>query len=350
MNKKNVVVIYGGQSPEHEISKVSAANIIANISDEKYTVIPVYITKEGRWLLYDGSIDNIKNIRWEKLGTPAILSPDAKHAGLIRIVGDKHKLIPIDVAFPVMHGRYGEDGAIQGLLELSGIPYVGCGPMASSVFMDKALSKIIACRLGIPTVKFRTFLFTDEPKEIYKTIRYKIGYPCFIKPARSGSSIGVSIARNKKELEAAVNLAFDFDSKIIAEKAVRGRELECAVIGIHEKIRASNIGEVVSDNEFYDFEAKYIKQAENKIPADIPEHIAETIKSYSIELFKSCDGFGLGRADFFYDEEADEIYFNELNTMPGFTNISMFQKLWALDGLFISEILDLLIETADLRA
>lgn len=350
MNKKTVIVLYGGVSAEHEISKISAASVIANIPEEKYNIIPVYITREGRWLLYDGSIDNIKNIRWDKLGTQALLSADRVNGGLLRIVGEKVKTIPVDIAFPVLHGKNGEDGTIQGLLELSGIPYVGCGVLASAVSMDKSIAKIIISQLGINQAAHLTFT-EDEPLEkILKDVRYKIGYPCFIKPSSSGSSIGISRADNKNALKEAVETAFEIDRKIIVEKQIIGRELECAVLGTASGAKASQIGEIISGAEFYDYEAKYEStQSKTIIPANIPAEVSERIRDYALKIFKAVDGFGLARVDFFWDEENDNIIFNEINTMPGFTSISMFSKLWGHEGLQLPELLDTLIEIAEDR-
>jgi len=351
MNKKNVAVLYGGVSKEHEISKVSAANIIANIPEEKYNIIPVYITKEGRWLLYDGSIDNIKNIRWDKLGTQTLLSPDRVHGGLLRIVGEKVKIIPVDVVFPVLHGENGEDGSVQGLLELSGIPYVGCGVLACALFMDKSVTKTFVKQLGINQAAHLTFTLRDEPAAIIKSARYKIGYPCFVKPARAGSSIGVNRAENKKELEKALECAFSFDRKIIIEKEVKGREFECAVVTLGcDEIKASGVGEIVAGAAFYDYEAKYVNpDSKTVIPADIPDEISDKIREYAVKIFNAADGFGLARVDFFWDEANGNIVFNELQPMPGFTPISMYQKLWEKEGLFLPELLDILIETAATR-
>lgn len=350
MNKKNVIVLYGGVSTEHEISKISAATIISNIPEEKYNIIPVYITKEGRWLLYDGSIDNIKNIRWDKLGTQALLSADRINGGLLRIVGEKVKTIPVDVVFPVLHGKNGEDGTIQGLLELSGIPYVGCGVLASALSMDKSCTKIIVKQVGINQAAHLTFT-EDEPLEkILKDVRYKIGYPCFVKPSSSGSSVGISRAENKNDLKEAIEKAFEFDGKIIVEKEVIGRELECAVLGTSFEARASQVGEILAGSTFYDYEAKYVNtQSKTVIPAEIPEEVSEKIKKYALKIFKAVNGFGLARVDFFWDEENNSVIFNEINTMPGFTSISMYPKLWEHEGFTLSELLDSLIEMAEDR-
>lgn len=351
MNKKNVVVLYGGVSTEHEVSKISAATIISNIPEAKYNIIPVYITTEGRWLLYDGSIDNIKNIRWDKLGTQALLSTDRAYGGLLRIVGEKVKTIPVDVVFPILHGKNGEDGSVQGLLEMSGIPYVGCGILASAISMDKTFTKIIVKNIGINQAAHLSFTENDNTDKILKAARYKIGYPCFVKPARSGSSVGISRAENKAELNEAIENAFNFDSKIIIEKEIKGRELECAIIGYGpDNVRASQVGEIIAGSTFYDYDAKYVnQQSKTIIPAGIPEEVSEKIRSLALKIFMAVDGYGLARVDFFWDEESNSVIFNEINTMPGFTSISMYQKLWEHEGVDLPELLDELIEMAELR-
>jgi len=222
MDKKNVLVLFGGVSPEHEISKISADNVIKHLSEEKYHVIPVYITQGGKWLLYDGTIDQIKNIAWEKFGTPAVLSPDRVNRGLLRIVGEKVKTIPVDVVFPVLHGENGEDGTIQGLCALANIPCIGCGLLSSAVSMDKTFTKIIASHAGLPQAKYLvlTRYELDDLDAIAKKIRYQIGYPCFIKPSSAGSSIGITKATNKKEVISGLQTAAAFSEKIIVEKGI----------------------------------------------------------------------------------------------------------------------------------
>lgn len=346
MSKKVVAVLFGGCSNEHEISKLSAANILSSMSNEKYFIMPVYITKDGRWLLYDGSIDNIKNVQWEKLGTPVVLSPDTSHSGLLRIVGEKVKNIPVDIVFPVLHGKNGEDGTIQGLCEIAGIPYVGCGVLSSSVSMDKAFTNLIAKEAGIRQADYIA-VYSNELKnidDICKRIRYKLGYPCFVKPANAGSSVGVSKASNKKELEKALKLASEVDRKIVIEKAISGRELECAILG-NENPQASAVGEIISAGDFYDFDSKY-NSAESMtiVPADIPEEIADEIRAKAIDIFKAVDGSGMARVDFFLEETTNRVFFNEINTIPGFTAISLYPVLWGEAGLDQSGLIDQLIE------
>jgi D-alanine-D-alanine ligase len=314
-----------------------------------HTVIPVYITREGKWLMYDGKLDNVQGINWEKFGTPAILSPDRINRGLLRIVSEKVKVVPVDVVFPVLHGQNGEDGTIQGLCELAGIPYVGCGVAASAAAMDKAIMKLIAKSLKIPTADFFVFgadeIHTDRAL-VLKKIRYKIGYPCFVKPVVGGSSIGISKATNKKELEKALENALAFSSRVIVEKLVEGREVEVGILGEGIAAKASVVGEVLSAGEFYDFQAKY-QNAESKtvVPADIPEETAEKIKSYALEIFRAIGGSGLSRVDFFIDAKG-RVLFNEINTLPGFTAISMYTKMWEASGVPRQKLIEILIGIA----
>jgi len=348
MDKKNVLVIFGGVSPEHEISKISADTVIKHLSEEKYHVIPVYITREGKWLLYDGTIDQIKNVAWEKFGTPAVLSPDRVNRGLLRIVGDKVRNIPVDVVFPVLHGENGEDGTIQGLCALAGLPCVGCGVLSSAVCMDKSFMKLIAAHIGLPYSKYIVVRGheLEDMDAVTKRIRYQIGYPCFIKPASAGSSIGISKASNKKEVEKALEIAASLSEKIMVEKAVKGREIECGVLGAYDDVRVSIPGEIVPAAEFYDYDAKY-HNANSKtiLPAPVSEEVAELVQQMAANIFKAVDGSGLSRVDFFLTEEG-QVIFNEINTVPGFTSISLFSRTWEASGVPLPDLLDILIDIA----
>lgn len=349
MNKKTVAVLFGGQSSEHSVSRVSATTIISNMDSEKYFIIPIGITKEGKWLMYNGPVENIKNGDWEKFGTPAILSPDAGMKGIIKVVGDKAKVIPVDVVFPVLHGAWGEDGTIQGLLELAKIPYVGCGVLASAVSMDKVYTKIICKDAGIPQAKY-TWIFTSdiEDEEKISNIEKEIGYPLFIKPSNAGSSVGISKAHNREELVNGLKIASQYDRKIVIEEFINARELECAVLG-NENIEVTRVGEVLSaeDAEFYDFDAKYNNpDSRTVIPANIPSEKEEEIRSLAKRVFKAVDGSGLSRIDFFMERESGKIIFNELNTLPGFTSISMYPMLWEEKGISKKELIDELISLA----
>ncbi len=347
MKKKVVAVLFGGQSSEHEISKISAATVISNMSRDKYYIIPVYITKDGKWMIYDGPVENISGSRWEKYAAHAVLSPDSEHKGLLRIVGDKVKIIPVDIVFPVLHGKYGEDGTVQGLIELSGIPYVGCGVLASSLSMDKAYTKIICADIGIEQAK-HIVVYSHELEEDINGITAKaeneIGYPCFVKPSRAGSSVGVSKASNKEELEKALIYAAENDSSIIIEKCIFGRELECAVLG-NLSPKASTVGEIKAAADFYDFDAKYNnKESKTIVPAELEENIREEIREKAVKIFTALGCKGLSRVDFFLENETNKVIFNEINTMPGFTSISMYPMLWAEAGISLKELIDNLIE------
>lgn len=349
LNKLTVAVIFGGQSSEHEVSRVSASTIISNLDPEKYYVIPVGITKDGKWMIYNGPVENIKNGEWEKFGTPAVLSPDASQKGLLKTVGGKVKLIPIDLAFPVLHGKYGEDGTIQGLFELAQIPYVGNGVLSSSISMDKAFTKIIAKNAKIPQAKY-VEVHSEDLKRIKTTaskIEKKLGYPCFVKPANAGSSVGITKAHNKEELMEGLKVAAVHDSKIVVEEGIVGREIECAVLGNRGHVEASCVGEIFSAGEFYDYDAKY-NNAESKtvVPAEISPEKQDEIRKMAVKVFNAVDGSGLARVDFFVENETENVIFNELNTLPGFTPISMYSMLWSACGKSTAELLDNLIELA----
>lgn len=347
MKKINVAVIFGGVSSEHKVSIISAQNVMMSLNTDKYTVLPVYISETGEWFLYDGNITNIDKVNIEKISAKVILSPDTSHKGLIRIVSDKIKFIQVDVVFPVLHGKNGEDGTIQGLLELSQIPYVGCGVVTSSVCMDKAFTKIVANSIGLKQVPYIIANKNDDVEDIVAKSNKELKYPVFVKPANAGSSVGVNKAKNKKELVKAIEIARAQDNKVIIEKAVVARELECAVIGnTGDNVTASVVGEVVSATDFYDFDSKY-NNAESKgiIPDDISDEVKDYIKTWAVKLYEAVEGRGLSRVDFFFDESG-EIYFNEINTMPGFTPISMYPKMKECDGLSYGELLDTLIGLA----
>ena len=352
MDKKVVALLFGGASNEHEVSKLSAANVISALNEEKYFILPIYITKDGRWFLYDGGKDNIKNLQWEKFATPCVLSPDASHHGILRLVGDKFKVMHVDVVFPVLHGKNGEDGTLQGLLQLSGIPYVGSGVLASAVCMDKAFCKAVAAKIGLRQMEYLTFSRNEIEEDVNRVahaIRYKIGYPCFVKPARTGSSVGISMAKKKSELVAALFEAAKHDCSVIVEKQAKGRELECAVIG-NENPQTSGVGEIIFESGFYDYDAKYVSNCSRTIvPADVPAHVADEIKRQSLAIYNAAGCNGLARVDFFLDED-NKVIFNEINTMPGFTDISMYPMLWRADGMTDAALADKLIELALAKA
>lgn len=347
MSQKNVLVLFGGVSPEHEISIASAGAILGALG--RHNAIPVYITRAGKWLLYDGKLDNIKGIDWEKFGTPAILSPDRVNRGLLRIVGDKVKTIPVDIVLPVLHGPMGEDGTVQGICELAGLPYVGSGVYASGVAMDKATMKLVTKALKIPQADFLVYgkdALEADISAALKKIRYKLGYPCFVKPSVGGSSIGITKAVNRKELTAAMENALQFSSRVVIEKAVIGREIEVGILGAGLSAKASLPGEILPDGEFYDYEAKYVNpDSKTVIPADLSQGTIEEVQKYALEIFRAIDGHGLARVDFFITDK-EHVIFNEINTIPGFTNISMFAKMWETSGVSWQELIDILLALA----
>lgn len=337
MSKLNVLVLFGGNSTEHEISKKSVKLIINNLSVEKYNIVPVFISRNGTWFLYDGNTNNICDINIERVGTRAVLSPDTNHRGIIRIVGDKFKIIPVDVAIPVLHGKNGEDGTIQGLLELAQIPYVGNNVLTSAVAMDKEFTKVLVNSIENKNGKinqadylvFNQYEMEDLP-EFIKLVKSRLNFPVFVKPANAGSSIGISKAINKKELMKSIEDALQFDRKVIIEKEIIGREIECAVFGHDNKIIASPIGEILTGGEFYDYNSKYIDTTSKTAiltEIDGSPDILDEVKEQAIEIFKFLNGRGLSRIDFFLEKDTNKIIFNEINTFPGLTEISMYPIL-----------------------
>ncbi|MEE0945126.1 MAG: D-alanine--D-alanine ligase family protein [Clostridia bacterium] len=347
MSKLKVCVIFGGKSPEHNISLKSATSVITNLDREKYDLYMVGITKEGEWYYYTGDVSKLENDGWleddTKL-TKAIISPDSSDKALI-IFGDKTEFVKIDVVFPVLHGENGEDGTVQGLLELSGIKYVGMGVLSSAVSMDKAYTKIVFEYAGIPQADWITVLDRDmsDEEKVLDAIEKKLGYPCFVKPCNTGSSVGVGKAHNREELSGMLKNAFQFDRKVIVEEFIDGHEVECALLGNGEP-DASCIGEIIPTVEFYDFDAKYSDSSTVlQIPAKLPEETVNEIKAYAKKAFVALDGRGLTRADFFVKYSDGGVVINEVNTLPGFTNISMYPKLWQAEGKTYSGLLDELI-------
>lgn len=351
---KNLLVIFGGCSSEYSVSLRSAASVLRNLDSSKYNVITLGITKDGAWYLYNGNIDSIENDCWfnDEDTTPAILSPDKKDKALV-VLNDMgaYEKIAIDVIFPVLHGKNGEDGTIQGIFELAGIPYVGCGLLASGMCMDKAVTNTLADAAGIDGAKWAAFTETEyrEGRVNLAAIEEKLGYPIFVKPANAGSSVGISKAHNQMELLAALDLAFKNDYKAVLEETLVGREIECAVMGNSQPV-ASCIGEILPTAEFYDFDAKYIDNSTGlAIPADLPESLREKVRAAAVNAYRTMGCEGLSRVDFFLCDDG-RICLNEINTLPGFTSISMFPKLFGQVGIPYSELLDRLIEYAEERA
>ena len=330
MNKLNVAVIFGGTNTEHEVSIVSARSVINHLDPEKYNAIGIYITKQNQWA--------------QLMPAEAAELPSSTETNLIPADLTHQN---IDVIFPVLHGPYGEDGTIQGMLEMLRLPYVGCGVLASALCMDKVVQKQLCLQQGLMVTPF---VWTDKnhwdtnPSPTLQYITNKLHYPLFVKPARQGSSVGITKVHTQQELIPAIQAAFQFDTKIIIEQGVpRAREIECAVLG-NDDPKVSVLGEINPSNEFYDYDAKYVDgKSEAHIPADLPKAITEKIQTIAYKSFKLLNCSGPARVDFLVDSQTMDIYLNELNTMPGFTSISMYPKLWEASGLPYNQLLDQLI-------
>lgn len=342
--KLNVCVVFGGKSSEHDISKISVKTVLGSLDTEKYNIHKIFITRDGDWYYYDKSADEIDNIPEGSLDgmfSRAVISPSRNDGGIVKFE-DGAEVIKIDVAVPVLHGKNGEDGTIQGLFELAGIPYVGPGVLGSAVCMDKCLAKILFKEAGIPQADWVTVKYGDDVD--VSEIEAKLGYPCFIKPSNAGSSVGISKAHNREELLDGIKLAFEHDYKVLIEEFVPATEVESAVIGNFEPEVAPNIGEIAPSNEFYDFEAKYNDEnSKLTIPANLDKDTEARLKEYAIKAYKICECRGLSRVDFFVDKASGEVRLNEINTIPGFTAISMYPKMWEVSGVGNTELLDRLI-------
>lgn len=350
MAEKNIVVIMGGRSSEHEVSLVSAATVVENINTEVYNVIMVGITKDGQWKLIE-SLDKVRDGSWVQGHTQAILSPETEKGELILMQKDRVDTVHVDVVFPVLHGMNGEDGTLQGLLELAQIPYVGCGVLASACSMDKFYTKIIVDAIGIRQAKFvgvRRGELTDMD-EVVSRVEKELDYPVFVKPSKAGSSQGVSKAEDREGLVAALRLAAQHDSKILVEENIVGRELECAVLGGAEA-KASGVGEILAADTFYSYEAKYNNEdSRTVVGPELPEGRTEEIRRDAEAIFKALDCYGLSRVDFFLTKDTEEVVFNEINTLPGFTAISMYPMLWEAEGVDKKELIQRLIDLAMVR-
>ena len=350
MKKLNIALIFGGISGEHDVSLVSTTSVYKNIDKSKYNVFTIGITKDGRWLYYEGDEENIKNGTWADLANKNVeinLVPSGnKEVGILFEDGNVKK---IDVLFPVLHGPYGEDGTIQGLFEISQIPYVGCGVLASSVGMDKLICKKVFSQIGLPQVNYTytsKWAFNIDSEKELNDIESKLDYPIFVKPANMGSSVGISKATNREELLKGIEEALKYDTRIVLEQGIDAREIEVAVLG-NDEVKASIAGEIKPGKDFYDYEDKYINGVSVcEIPANISEENMENIRKMAVEAFKGIDGKGLSRVDFFIDKNSGEIFINEINTLPGFTSISMYPKMWDATGLPYSQLIDKLIELA----
>ena len=346
--KKNVCVIFGGASSEHEVSRLSATSILNNLNKDLYSVTMLGITKDGRWLLYRGSVDKLADGSWEAEGVPAFISPDSATKGIVVTENGRLSVLPVDVAFPVLHGKNGEDGTIQGLFTLAGIPYVGCGVLGSAVCMDKIVANQLMDANGIARCAWdfieKRDAATLESRE--PMLAAKLGYPIFVKPANAGSSVGISKAHNKAELLAAAELAFRHDTRVLFERFVDGHEVECAVIG-NDTVCSTLPGEILASADFYTYEDKYIDgTSTTAIPARLSEEKLREVQAAAEKAYKALCCKGLSRVDFFVERGTGKVLLNEINTLPGFTSISMYPKLMMATGLAYSELLDSLIALA----
>jgi D-alanine-D-alanine ligase len=333
-NMIKVLIVFGSMSSEHEISCISAANVLQNLDKNKYEITKCGIDKTGNWYIYSGSIDNIKKNIWIS---------DEKNKYIVTDV--LNELKKYDVVFPVLHGKYGEDGTIQGIFEFSGVKYIGCGIEGSSIGMNKILAKKLVNIINIPIVEYLKVNIKTSIQDIIENFNNSnLKFPVIVKPNKEGSSYGVTKANNIEEFRKAIDFGFKYDDDLLIEKFISKRkEIECSVLVEH----VSTPGEIISANEFYDFDGKYnSKESYTKIPADIDKSNIEKIKTYAFQIFKNLGLKGISRIDFFLDEEDNTIYFNEVNTMPGFTSISMYPKMLEYDGIKYSDILDFLIQDA----
>jgi D-alanine-D-alanine ligase len=350
--KLRVGVIFGGRSGEHEVSLRSAESVINAMDKSKYEVVPIGITKEGRWLISENAAALLPEaVMASNRHQQVAIIGDPTRQGLTRL-DERERLLPsepLDAVFPVLHGTYGEDGTIQGLLEMAGVPYVGCGVLASSTGMDKVAMKHLFKHAGLTLIEYDWFFrsaWEENPDAVSRRISRSLGFPVFVKPANLGSSVGISKAANKLELRDAIDDAARYDRKVVVERAVNGREIEVSVLG-NEQPLASLPGEIITGHEFYDYEDKYIDTTSRTVvPAKLPKKIIDRIQREAISAFRAIDGSGLARVDFFVERGTNRVIINEINTMPGFTSISMYPKLWEASGIHYSELIDRLIQLA----
>ncbi len=351
MNKRNVCILFGGVSPEHAVSLRSAESVLNQIDKERNNVYPVGITRDGQWIYFGGTdYSMLPADTWQSYPEtcPAAISP-VRGQGLLMFREDGVSVVKIDVAFPVLHGENGEDGAMQGLLKLAGIPYVGPHVAASAVAMDKTLTKLVADNASIPQADWlliRSFELANHMDNVVEKLERKFTYPMFVKPAGTGSSVGVSKAADRNALCAALLEAGRFDDKILVEEFIHGREIEVAVMGNNSPV-ASICGEIDSGAEFYDYDAKYLTDTSVAyIPARISEEVAEQVREAAVKVYQAIGCKGLSRVDFFVTYEDERIVFNEINTLPGFTSISMYPKLFAASGIPYTQLIDELLDLA----
>lgn len=349
---KNVLVLFGGVSSEHEVSCLSATSVIQNMPQDSYRMYLLGITKDGEWLLFEGDPALLAGDRWAQASdclTKAAISLNQRDCGLLVFRESGTELIPIDVVFPVLHGKNGEDGTVQGLLEIAGLPYVGCDTRASAMCMDKAVTNLVADSVSIAQAKWCSIT-----KDAYQknTLRFKqhaiekLGLPLFVKPANAGSSVGISKVKTEADFDAAMEIAFREDDKVVLEEAIDAFELECAVLG-NSNPMVSVVGGIVPSEEFYTYEAKYLSgESELQIPAKVSDETQEAVRSAALKIFTAMGCRGLSRVDFFLEKQTGRVLFNEINTMPGFTSISMYSKLMEQSGVPYPKLLDRLLKLA----
>ena len=347
MSKKiRVGVLFGGRSGEHEVSLTSAASVIKALDPRKYDVIPIGITREGRWRVGPGASALLPQVLKDGVAVIPSVDPSGQKLAPLNARPGRSPNPKVDIIFPVLHGTFGEDGTVQGLLDLAEIPYVGAGVLASAAGMDKDIMKRLFRDAGLPVVEWVVVLRRDWKRnalQMRKQIEEKVGYPLFVKPANLGSSVGISKVRNRRELGPAMDLAAGYDRKVIVEKGLDAREIECSVLG-NDDPEASVPGEVVPVNEFYDYEAKYVKEgSELIIPARLTRAQTRKVREFAVQAFCAIDCAGMGRVDFLVERRGGGIFVNEINTIPGFTPISMYPKLWEASGLPYPKLLDRLI-------
>jgi len=347
--RMRVAVVYGGRSGEHEVSVESARSVLEAIDRSKYDVLPVRITHEGMWaaIAPDALLNEADPVRW------ILPSAEPLVSDLTAVQGGRRALASlsqqVDVVFPLVHGTYGEDGCLQGLLELANLPYVGASVLASAVGMDKIIMKSVFQASGLPVVEYIGILRSEwehSPATVTEAIADRLGFPCFVKPSNLGSSVGISKVRARVELPAALNFAAEFSSRIIAERGIDAREIECGVLG-NDQAAASVVGEVAPARDFYDYAAKYMDtETRFDIPARLDEETIRQVRDLSLRAFAAVGASGMARVDFFVDRDSGKVFINEINTIPGFTSMSVYPRLWAASGVQYAELIDRLIQLA----
>lgn len=354
MSRLRIAVIFGGANSEHEVSILSAESVLKNLSLDRYDIFPIYITKEGEWLYLFGESYELSKIDFTNRSNfvSAVISADRTIKGMEITQSNNKKVVQkIDVAFPVLHGKFGEDGTIQGLFELAGIPYIGANVISSAICMDKEIANRLFDHAGIARAKWDVIYSWD--RDILDTYISKwekeIGYPLFVKPANAGSSVGVSKATDLISLREGIELAFKHDSKVIVEKGISGREFECAVLGNNHPI-ASVLSEIIPLNEFYDYDAKYTSPSKTVLPAEIESDLADEIRAIAVKAYRYTGCNGMARVDFFLENETNAVLLNEINTIPGFTAISMYARMMDASGVPYPQLLDKLVDLALNRA